>query len=114
MSMCPKADAMEKGLITIVNELMSDIWVEDGDNIPGFSIWEESKQIEVLPIDRKAATYRIDMRVGEKLLSFEWSATRALTDLNGVRNYAFGDCNIDELATAGGLMLMYYGQAMAL
>lgn len=113
MSLCPKADAMEKGLITIVNELMSEVWVDCGKDIPGLHIWEDDRQIEVIPIDREQGQYKISMRVGKKDLAFEWCSIRSLTDLHGVRSYAFGDCTGDELAIAGGLMLMYYGQAMA-
>lgn len=112
MSICPVADAMEKGLLSIINELMGEVWVDCGKEVPGMKIWENDRQIEVVPIDREKGQYKIDMRVGKKNLSFEWCSIRSLTNLHGVRSYAFGDCNSDELAIAGGLMLMYFGQAM--
>lgn len=113
MSMCPKTDAMENGLKSIVDELIGAVWVESGKYVPAFSIWENDKAIEVLPIDRESSDFQIDMRVGQKQLRFKWRADNMIIKGCGVYSYDWGDCNMDELAIAGGLMLMYYGQAMA-
>lgn len=110
--MCPKADNMENGLLSILNEIMGLVWVDAGEQVPALKIWENHKEIEVTPIDRKVGIYKIDMRVGKKLLSFEWDATRSITNLSGVYKYSWGGCGISELATAAGLVLMYYGYAM--
>lgn len=113
MSMCPKTDAMENGLKSIVDELIGAVWVESGKAIPSFNIWEADKAIEVIPIDRETENYQIDMRVGKKQLRFKWKSGEMILKGCGVYFYDWGDCNMDELAIAGGLMLMYYGQAMA-
>lgn len=113
MSMCPKADQMENGLKSILNEIMGLVWVDAGEHIPALKVWEEYKEIEVIPIDRKVGVYKIDMRVGLKHLSFEWSASQSVADLCGVYKYSWGDCSMGELAVAAGLVLTYYGYAMA-
>jgi hypothetical protein len=113
MSMCPKADQMENGLKAIINELMGLVWVDAGVNIPAMKIWEEDKEIEVIPIDRAAGNYQIDMRVGQKHLSFGWDTIRDISGTCGVYKYDWGDCNVSELAIAAGLVLTYYGHAMA-
>lgn len=113
MSMCPKADQMEKGLMYILNEIMGLAWVEAGVDIPALRIWDEDKEIEVIPIDRKTGIYKIDMRVGQKVLNFEWDTLRDIMNGCGVYLCSFGDCNAAELAVASGLLLTYYGHAMA-
>lgn len=113
MSMCPKADQMEVGLKSMLNEVMGLVWVDAGVDVPALKIWEDDKEIEVIPIDRKAGVYKIDMRVGQKLLNFEWDTTRDILNGCGVYKYSWGDCGMSELATAAGLVLTYYGYAMA-
>ena len=116
MSTCPKVKHMEHGLKTIVDDLMGELWVEKGVCIQSLSIWEEfqgtSKGIEVIPIARADADWLINIRIGDKNLQFKWQALRMVSDSNGLYESAFGDCNASELATAAGLMLMYYGNAM--
>lgn len=112
MSLCPVADAMENGLLSIINELMGEVWVDCGKGIPAFNIWQDDRAIEVIPISRERDTYKIDIRVGKKEMSFSWDANRAIGGQRGFDSYTFADCDRDELAIAGGLMLMYFGQAM--
>ena len=111
MSLCPQADAMENGLMLIINELMGQLWVDCGENIPALSVWEQTKQIEVLPVNRAEVVWQIDMVVNDKKLRFIWSNLKAIRDFHGLTEWDFGNCTADELAIAGGLMLTYFGKA---
>lgn len=113
MSHNEKLDHMQIGLKEMVAELLGRVWVECGPNaIPGMHIWEEARAVEVMRTASEGE-YIISLRVGSKAVNFVWNEAMMFGDCIGITQYDFGDLNESELCIAAGLILLYYGQAMA-
>lgn len=107
-----RRDNIQIGLMKITSELMSSLGAEFGYNeIPGLQIYENTRAIEVIRT-ANPGEYQITFRVENRCMRLTWDANKVHDISSGISKYDFGILTHDDIAVAGGAMLMYYAQAM--
>lgn len=108
-----------EGLKKITDELIGNVWVDQGDHVPGMCISEQNHHIEVLPVDRSDQHYRllIQVRLSKEveaaLIVLDWKAYNSLDGDGIVELKTSPQVTVAHIMLASAAVLNYYAHASA-
>lgn len=107
-------DQMQIGLMKTVGNLLSDLWVDHGPGgLPTYSINEEARAFEIIRVKVGIGEYELTFREADKCLRLIWDDRVQHNTHEGITKYDFGNFSKEQLMSAIGLLLLYYGYAKA-